>query len=103
MDKNIENYCFEIGSTCVAKRNCYEQIFENGKFLDGKDILLIKDKRYTIIRINNKTSGNFGGSIVVKDEKNESTWTFDSNMIGYEFPFYTKEEYRNKLIEDLIK
>jgi hypothetical protein len=75
--------CFEIGSTCVAKRNCYEQIFENGKFLDGK--------------------GNFGGSIVVKDEKNESTWTFDSNMIGYEFPFYTKEEYRNKLIEDLLK
>jgi hypothetical protein len=95
--------CFEIGSTCVAKRNFYEKIFENGKFKDGKDILLIKGKRYTIIRINKKTGVNFGGGIVVKDEKNESSWTFDSNMIGYEFPFYTKEEYRNKIIEDLLK
>jgi hypothetical protein len=95
--------CFEIGSTCVAKSNFYEKIFENGKFKDGKDILLIKGKRYTIIRINKKTGGNFGGGIVVKDERNESSWTFDSNMIGYEFPFYTKEEYRNKIIEDLLK
>jgi hypothetical protein len=92
---------FVTGGKCVAKRDTYQlKHTENGKWVpDEKDEnrLLTKGKQYIIIFKSNR-------SIRIKDDSGDvSTWTFNFDDTNYTFPFYTKEELRESILNKILK
>lgn len=92
---------FVTGGKCVAKRDAYQlKNLENGEWVpDEKDEnrLLTKDKQYIIIFKSDR-------SIRIKDDREDvSTWTFEFDDTNYTFPFYTKEELREAILNKILK
>lgn len=91
---------FTIGETYTAKIDAYAMTNIDGKWVPetGEEHrLLTKGNQYKIIR-KGRTS-----ITVLDDSGDESMWTFTSYESDYTFPFYTKEEHREHMLEKLLK
>jgi hypothetical protein len=81
---------FQVGDRVVAKFN---QSYLNP---DNIEIKLIKGHEYVV---NTRFCSNYSDGIIVKAETGpEMAYYYD-----YLFPFYTKEELRDKKINDILE
>ena len=90
---------FITGGKCVAKRDAYTLTIKTGKWtVDERDEnrLLTKGNQYNII---NKRTRSID---VLDDRDDQSTWTFESEDTNYSFPFYTKDELRESLLDEIL-
>lgn len=93
---------FKVGQMVVAKRTVWSSSHADDHV---PRLLIVEGKEYEIIYVNYIGRHN----ISIRDEDGESSWDLDpyiSEWAGYdckeyEFPFYTIQEWRDKILEEI--
>ncbi len=93
---------FKVGQMVVAKRTVWSSSHADDHV---PRLLIVEGKEYEIIYVNYIGRHN----ISIRDEVDKSSWDLDpyiSEWAGYdckeyEFPFYTIQEWRDKILEEI--
>jgi len=79
----------------VAKRTVWSRSHADDHV---PSLLIVEGKQYEIIHANHIGRNN----ISIRDEVDKSSWDLDPyEWANYEFPFYTIQEWRDKILEEI--